>query len=216
MLIKLKKQLGNYLNTKLIKKLTLFSFILIPVERPEFFLDLQYKDLPKNKVTINKEVRIEVQNSASPLFVKIPEIQAWTSIEVSGNIKVKKTLKEEKKDAYFQLGIIYEGDTTLGFFSLIFAPEWIKTLLNLAPNGYGLDSIDFHAFYGKENFKGGPEKISGVKFNTIPVTRLKKDGSFTAIIKPREKKILALWLRSDADDERGEFVVNISKLAVIE
>ena len=144
MLLKIYLNINSKLRS-LLKVGSLFSLIAIPVQSPDNFVDLQYKDIKPNKVEIGDTIKIDVENSASPLFYKFDEVKKWNSISVSGKIDISKKLESEQKDAYFQIGVIYEGDYRPGWLVRNILPEWLLTIINLNSK-YGLDAVDFHHF----------------------------------------------------------------------
>ncbi|MAZ47238.1 MAG: hypothetical protein CME65_01665 [Halobacteriovoraceae bacterium] len=212
MLLKIYSNINSKLRS-LLKVGSLFSLIAIPVQSPDNFVDLQYKDIKPNKVEIGDTIKIDVENSASPLFYKFDEVKKWNSISVSGKIDISKKLESEQKDAYFQIGVIYEGDYRPGWLVRNILPEWLLTIINLNSK-YGLDAVDFHHFSKEKGFEPKTESIRDIKLNFISVGPVNEEGSFNGDFKLKDKKILGLWLRADGDDHDGFFTTEVQNLSI--
>lgn len=196
---------------KIFRNLPLYAFIIIPVENKNLFLDLQYKKLTPNKVSIQKDVEIKVKNSASPLFYKVDPPKQYSTIEIEGNTKIIKALTSEEKDSYFQLGVVYEGDYRPGSFVRNFLPEWLLKILDINDK-YGVGFIDFNHFTNNETKLDKTDSVRDIEMQFKTIGNLKENGDFSQSISLRKKKILGLWLRADGDDHEGEFITTIKKL----
>lgn len=190
-----------------------FAIIAIPVQSPSDFLNLKYSKLKPNLVKIEKAVTIEVDESASPLFYKFSEIKKHESLKVAGAVEISQPLSSEEKDAYFQVGIIYEGDYKPGWLVRKILPEWLLTVMSLNDQ-YGLSAVDFNHFQKETGFKEKTDNVRDIELNFVQVRQISDDGQFAADFKLRDKKVLGLWLRSDGDDHRGKFTVVVSKLEI--
>lgn len=190
-----------------------YALIVIPVSSPDQFLALKYSKLKPNEVSVGKNIVISVDNSASPLFYKIPEIKPYGSIEIEGQTEIETRLSSEKNDAYFQLGIIYEGDYRPSWLTKKLLPEWILKIINLNDQ-HGLSDIDFHHFKRESGFEKKSDSIRDIRLNFIQAGEIDESGKFRATIKLQNKKILGLWLRADGDDHQGKFKTTVSKLTL--
>ena len=190
-----------------------FSVVAIPVQSPDSFVDLKYSDIKPNNVEISKQIKVSVDRSASPLFYKFQEIKKWSQIKVAGKLEVIEKLKSEKDDAYFQVGVIYEGDYKPGWMVRQVLPEWLMTIINLNSK-YGLDSVDFHHFSRESGFKAREEAIRDIKLNFISLGDINDKGEFSGEFKLRDKKVLGLWLRADGDDHDGKFNLTLTSLEI--
>ncbi len=196
---------------KLLKSLPLFAIVIVPIENKDNFLDLKYKKLPPNKVELNKEIKITVKNTASPLFYKVDPPKKFSKAEISGLVQIKKKLESEEKDSYFQLGVVYEGDYRPGGFIRTFLPEWLLKILDINDK-YGVGNIDFNHFTGNSTEMDKEDSVRDIKMKFKTVGKLNEKGEFNTSIKLRDKKILGLWLRADGDDHKGEFETTIKTL----
>lgn len=160
---------------------------------------------------LEKLVEIDVNKSASPLFYRMPEVKKYQQVDVSGKVIIQTPLTSEEKDAYFQLGVVYEGDYKPGGFVKVFLPEWLLKIFEINED-YGLSEVDFHHFSKEKGFKEKSESIRDIKLNFLEAGKISKTGHFRTIIKLKPKRILGFWLRSDGDDHGGEFKLQIETL----
>jgi hypothetical protein len=190
-----------------------FSIIIIPVSTPQNFLDLQYKKLKPNTVSIGNDVSIRVDNSASPLFYKFAEPKTYSEISVDGKVNIESKLSLEEKDTYFQLGVVYEGSYKPGWIVRSILPEWLFKILNINKK-YGVGNIDFFHVTGQDYNMDKVENIRAIKMNFKTYGSLDQDNHFAFSAKLKPKKVLGLWLRSDADDHKAKFETLIKSLII--
>ena len=191
----------------------LFSFVLIPVSDPKHFLDLQYKKLKPNKVQIAKTVSINVDKSASPLFIKSPEVQVYDSVELMGKVKINNEIKGEGDDSYFQLGVIYEGSYRPNSFIKNFLPEWLIKVLSISDK-HGVSEIDFHAISPRGMQINKSDSIRDIKLNFKTRAYLNHKNHFQMKVKLKPKKVLGFWLRADGDDTNAHFKTILDSLKI--
>ncbi|MTI15503.1 hypothetical protein [Sansalvadorimonas verongulae] len=165
---------------------------------------------------------IHVNQSASPLIypfsqpVALQEIALTLHIQGEINLSGRKQGEEGADDFLFRLGVVYEGDRRMGRFQRLMAPQWIKTLFALAPEGTGIDYISFYNVYSDHRL-AGQERVH-------PASQLLKehfvepqtdDGHVTMKVSPESgKRVLGLWLSSDGDDTASEYSVQINSLVL--
>ncbi|MAX66858.1 MAG: hypothetical protein QF441_07015 [Bacteriovoracaceae bacterium] len=190
----------------------LFSIIIIPVQTPSDFLHLTYSDIKPNTIKIKKEIMIDVNHSASPLFYQFETPKKISQIEVLGEVEIIKNLESEQKDSYFQLGLIYKGEYRPHFFVQKFLPQWLNTVLNINEK-FGVSEIAFYHIHKEKGFVAKEDHIRKIKLSFIKAKQLTKENTFSLTIKPQAKKILGLWLRADGDDHNGVFKTKIKKLS---
>ena len=197
----------------LLKKLKLYSIIIVPVLAPEQFLDLHYSDLKPNIISIKETITLKVDKSASPLFYKFKDVKIHNNISISGNVKIESSLKSEEKDSYFQLGVVYVGDYRPNYFVKKILPEWLLKIININ-NKYGVGNIDFYHVSGNSTKLNKKESIRDIQISFKTITHLKKNGNFEFSVPMRDKKILGLWLRADGDNHHGQFKTTLTKISV--
>ena len=117
---------------------------------------------------------------------------------------------------------MFEGDQTLGFFQRSFAAKWIKTLFDLAPEGTGVDRIEFYNVYSDADLAGGARvhPLSELINEQFVVAAPEISTTPSAIklrIEPGSgKKVLALWISSDGDDTGSSYRVRIENITLLE
>lgn len=190
----------------------LLSVVLIPVGATDNFLDLQYKKIKPNTVTIDENIQITVNESASPLFYKMPEVKKLSLIEAGGKVEIQTEGKDpDDKDAYFQLGVVYAGKYRPGRFVRTFLPEWILKVIDLNVE-YGLSEIDFHEVMRSRRKYEKSDSIRKIKLNFQSASYFKSDNSFELKVVPKDKEVLGFWLRADGDDSKSKFTLILDKL----
>ena len=139
---------------------------------------------------------------------------------VEGELRLKPNRQGEEgnDDFLMRLGIVYEGDQTLGFFQRAVAPAWITTLFDLAPEGTGVDRIQFFTVFSD------PRLENTERVHPLAELMSEKNALFAPARndKPRElkleftsegdRKVLALWISTDGDDTASNFKVRIRRL----
>lgn len=190
----------------------LHSIILIPFLATTNFLDLKYSKLTPNQVKLDKTIEISVNESASPLFVKLDnEPMKYAEASIEGEVEIEKEIGNNENDSYFQLGVIYEGDYRPSGFVKAFLPEWILKVLTLSETT-GVSEIDFLDVSNSRELNKA-DNIRDIKLNFKTVSRL-KDGKFKITTKFKDKKVLGFWLRSDGDDSKAKFILKINRFEV--
>lgn len=155
-----------------------------------------------------------MKKSASPFFVKIDQSEKINNISIEGKINITKAITEYKEDSYFQLGLIYAGDYRPRGIVRTFLPEWLNIVLRLSKKE-GVGKIDFFGVSIKGSEINKKDSIRSIELNFKTVALINdKDRSFKFEVKPREKKVLGLWLRIDGDESKAEFETHITKLSL--
>lgn len=211
---------------------------LLHKQNQRHFLDLKYDKIKPNTVSFNQkpfctealtppqcqtsgediQVEIKVESSASPLFYKLN--QKVSQINVSGQVQVTAPVATKKDDAYFQLGLIYQGEFKPNFLTKNFLPDWLNAVVSIDPTkGIG-DIFFYEASVDKINLnKTTNSKGVNLIFKTATHIkwqdpRNKKLGRFNFTIQPQDKNLLGLWLRSDGDDSKATFTTTIQQITI--
>ncbi len=193
------------------KQLQLFSIVIVPITIPSSFLDLKYSKLPPNKVTLDKVISIRVDNTASPLFYKFNEVKQYNVVKVEGELEIERPLSSEEKDAYFQLGLVYEGNYRPNWFVRQMLPEWLLKVLSLNAN-YGVGRIDFLHVTNSNYRVDKNDNIRDIKMSYRTVGYFDNKLRFKFSEKLRKQKLLGLWFRADGDDHKAKFKTTIKKV----
>lgn len=191
----------------------LFAALAIPLGSPEPWLHLKYSNKPQNQVSFGSEgLGIQVTKSASPLLYKLAQPREVTAITAEGYVSAFPDL--EPRDYALRLGLVTEGSRTLNWFQKLFASEWVKQLVELAP-GKGFGKIHFYVLsQGKEVGERRILSEGDAMEETIAASQT-QPGDFTlayAVTPP--STVSAVWLQSDGDDSQTTFAVKLRKLTL--
>lgn len=199
------------------KHLWLAAF-LVPLDQTEWTL-LSYKNFPAHQVTHTSEMKISVNASAGPLVYKLPTPRLVKSLSVSAllskNIQTSSKLGSVGADDFpLRIGLIVAGKKKLNFMQRIAAPEWVKKLYAVAPDGAGINKILFL------NFTASGQEASFTK-RTHPKSDLIEElvvGEFKAgrleqkVDVDLKSEVLGLWISVDGDDTKSTFETTIQKI----
>ncbi len=197
--------------------------IAIPLDKKDVWTELSFKKIQSNKVEYSPTgIKVSVNNSASPLVYKLDRFYKITGFEV--DLKVDGDLKNEpygktiEEDSLFRLGLVVEGKQTLSGVKKLFAPDWIKKLFSLAPEGAGLDKIYFfnvgrstESLSVKRNHPKTDlmvEEIIVVRKKTEPALKIKYQLAIPL-------NVPALWISIDGDNSKSTYVTTIEKLTLL-
>jgi len=183
---------------------------------------LKYPNIKQNGVEFNNQsMIINVDNSSSPLIYPFEMPSQFKEIkidaEIIGNLKLASNKLQGVKgnnDFTLRIGLVYQGDKKLGFFSRKTAPAWVKKLFSLIPKNIGVSHVRFfNVFQDKRLENDTPyKKKPKFFFHSYDIEQV-KNGKIKATIKvPSNKKILGLWINSDGEDTMSIFSVKINKL----
>ena len=202
---------------------SMLAVMAIPLDKKEAWTELAFKKIPTNAVSYSSTgLKVEVKNSASPLVYKLDKFYKISGFEVilkiEGDLKNDPPEKIFEEDSLFRLGLVVEGKQKLSAVKKLFAPDWVKKLFALAPEGAGLEKIYFF------NVGRTPASL-GIK-RDHPKTDLMSE----EVVAVRSKNaselkinyslktpvnIAALWLSIDGDDTKSSFTTNIEKINLI-
>ncbi len=202
----------------------LLAVLAIPLDSQGPWEVEKYSRLPAHTVNFSPEgLRIQVKESASPLFYPLPPQTKALGFKVEGEFRglpqfPAAAIQGEKgaDDFALRVGFIVPGDKQLSGLKKLLAPEWIKNLYSKLPKGLGLDHVHFF------NITQNPAQVNSSR--THPASELIQEEMIAVVTKPGPfqyeftmKKPLAaaaLWIGSDGDDTKSNFEVVISKLEI--
>lgn len=198
----------------------------IPLDSKDGWQVLQYSSLPAHTVNFGVDgLSIEVDKSASPIIYPLtPRTVTKVAVDlvVEGELRLKPARQGEEgnDDFLMRLGIVYEGDQTLGFFQRAVAPTWITTLFDLAPEGTGVDRIQFFTVFSDPEL-GNTERVHPLaelmreKNVLFAPAKNNPPRELTLEFTPEaDRKVLALWISTDGDDTASTFKVLIRRLSL--
>ena len=199
----------------------------VPLDRADGWQVLSYSSITPHEVEFTAEgMTIDVRNSASPIIYPIePQtVSSLTaSVEITGDLNLKSQTQgtEGNDDFLFRIGLVYEGEQTLNFIQRSFAASWVKTLFDLAPEGTGVDRIQFFNVYSDPSLANSEQDhpLSEL-MRERQVAYLPAAGGGESrevrfdIQPPTDRRVLALWLSSDGDDTQSSFRVTVREIVL--
>ncbi len=187
---------------------------------PSKWIQVTYNKIPPNKVSFAVDgLTVQVTKSASPLIYKLPApvfIQGFSVKAQFKQMDLEATLhsKFRREDSPLRVGLVLEGDKSLGFFQRKLAADWVLKLFALASKGQGISHIEFY------NIAWSPEDLNFSR--THPKSDLMKEKWFGVPDKNKSiesfiavqptSKVLALWISIDGDDIGLEYETKIQHL----
>ncbi len=204
----------------------LFALVAIPLGDSAAWKELKFKSLPANKVSYESSaLKIEVNKSASPLIYGFSQIrriqQVDATLEISGQISPEelKSWTEFEEDSYFRMGLVAKGSDRPGELKMLFAPEWVKTLFSLAPQGIGLDKIYFYNVTAQHSLVGKKRSHPQSKYMHEENILWRSPNQLNLKFKielSQPMDLAGFWISTDGDDSKSSFTVTIKELSYFE
>ncbi len=213
-------------HTALILMLTAASAqaIEVPVNDLAHWESLTFRNIAPNTVAVNNgALHIAVRSSASPLIHRLEQPTRVTGIRVvaswSGKLSIPEGMTQGDSgadDFVLKFGIVEAGDQTLNWFQRRIAADWIKRLYSLAPQGTGVQRINFLSTTQQSALLGTQRThpLNDVLYETR-ITLLEGAGAFEMTHRFDEPvEVLGLWISSDGDDTGSSFDLEISNITL--
>ena len=218
------------------KYIALLSWIPLGIH-PSFALDiplqidsqrwqtLSYQNIDANSVTQTIQgLRISVDASASPLIYVFDQPLLVKQVHVAGEIHDLPSIPIDIEqgangadDFVFRLGLVLEGDKTLGFAQKLVAAQWVKTLFELAAAASGIDHVLFLNLANPPDISWENREHPKSKglFREQIVQHVSAGEAFEMNYSlPDDKRVLALWISADGDDTHSQFALNLNKISL--
>jgi hypothetical protein len=195
----------------------------VPVGTEDGWRVLSYRDIPAHDVSFDKgALTISVRRSASPLVYRLPEPVDADTLLVRGRVDGTLDLpadvqgKEGFDDYVLRVGVVLSGSRRPSVLQRLFAPEWLKTLFGLAPDGGGISEVQFFNVASDAAHIGRSRRhpLNDLLLEHV-VTVPDAEGVFVidvAIDSP--ERVIALWLSADGDDTDSTFTVRVERIAI--
>jgi len=126
------------------------QWLKIPLDSSNRWQALRYKNIPANRIRFSKDgMTISVNNSASPLIYPLDQPLLVTRLrveaQIEGSLNVGGPRQGEKgyDDYVLRIGLVVPGKKRLNFIQRMTAPEWVRALFKLAPEGTGISKVQF-------------------------------------------------------------------------
>lgn len=198
------------------------SSISIPLNNKAQWIELAFASIAANTVSYtNHGLTIAVDDSASPLIHPLSQVVKVNRVRVQGtvagglNLPMPESQGQKGFDDYrFRLGLVEAGSKTLSIWQKPFAAKWIKQLFALAPEGSGVNKIEFFNVPEAASMTGNKRAhpASDLLIETVldPADAQGNINIDLALSTPITT--LALWISSDGDDTQSQYTINISKI----
>jgi len=195
--------------------------VMIPLTDDEGWQRLRYSLIPPNAVDFSaRGMRVQVSSSAAPLVYPLSAPMAVARLtvrgRVDGGIRIEGQRQGEKgfDDYVLRAGLVLTGSRRLGTFRRLFAPEWVRRLYGLAPQGQGISIVRFFNV-GIDPGQIGQHRVHPLRdlLEEEVVAVPRADGTFALdvpLIPPAET--IAVWLSSDGDDTGSAFTVLVEHI----
>ena len=200
----------------------LWATLVIPLNRltPEWHIP-SYSNLKPNQVSLGaKGLKIDVIDSASPLFYALPKSESIKSISIKGKLSNFPFSANPLKsgpipdDCPLRVGLVETIRGGSNWIEKLISPRWIKDLVELFPE----QTIKKVTFLTLDPYRDEGTLRKHPKSQLIEervVLSPKKSGPFQ-IYHPFENPLVAqaIWIQSDGDDTHSRFTVEIESLSL--
>ncbi len=180
---------------------------------------LQFKKIKANQVEfVDQELRVKVRSSASPLIHALPEPLQVAKVRVRGSWEEQQAAQrsslEFDEDSLLRVGLVVPGQLTLSGPRRWLAADWVKKLFDLAPQGAGIDRIEFLMMASREDWVGRQRVHPHSELIRERAMSLRPPpGDFDVEWKlTRPIPAAALWLSVDGDDGGASFDLKLLRI----
>jgi hypothetical protein len=198
------------------------AMFIIPMQTPEGWQKLEYKNIPSHSVTWDKSgMNVQVKQSASPLIYAFPDSKKIKSISVTGTIEGRLQFPEGKiqgekgaDDFELRVGLIIPGSRVMSWWEKKIAPAWLVTLQSLAPAGMGIEKVIFLNQTRQElNWKTRLHPLSKYfeEHNLGMIAENQKNIELKYTF-AETVAVNGLWLAIDGDDLKQSFKIVIKEI----
>lgn len=199
--------------------------VLIPLQPSSHWKSYDYSKQKSNTVIWEqKQLKISVDQSSSPLVYSLPEPISLTEVLIKadyhGSFQKIPTNKTQGKrgadDFVLRFGLIFKGQNRLNWLQRQMAPDWLLAMEKQLPKNLGIKKVLFISTCQQQKLVG--QKHSHF-FNSLLeqecVTKLDKPGEFQLQKKfPSAQEIIGFWIASDGDDLKSKFELTIKSIEV--
>jgi len=200
------------------------SALDVPVNSMDRWITLSFSSIEANEVSVrNDALLVKVDGSASPLVYQLDAPTAVTGVTVvaswTGELQVPEGLaqgEEGADDFVLKFGVVEAGEQTLNWLQRRVAADWIKQLFRLAPEGLGVERINFLSTTQDADLLGSTRihPLSDLLYEQR-VTYLEKSGEFELTQQFDDSvDVLGLWISADGDDTDSRFDLQIEQITL--
>lgn len=206
-----------------LKALLMAGVFALPLQQASDWQVLEYSSLRANQVEFAAEgMAVTVDRSASPIIYPLTEPRLVRRVEVEGflsdllRVRPDSQGRDGADDFSLKIGLVVEGDRTLGPLQRLLSADWIKTLYDLAPDGTGVDRIHFLNAVQYAELQGQQRQhpLSDLIFEQN-VWLLDRPGDFNLEYRFEQPlKVIAVWVSIDGDDSGSKYTTLIRRLSL--
>lgn len=222
MIVKRVKSFTRSLSRWIANRTVLMAVLVIPTKQASLWEQEKYSHIPKNEVSFSERgILIRVIRSASPLIFRLDSTKKVTGFHVRGEFRGLPNFAdvgmqgEKGADDYaLRVGFVIPGNKRLTGLKKLFAPAWVANLYSKAPDGSGLDRIQFF------NVTQNPLQFG--QHRVHPLSDLIQEDFFALASKvgafdydyvfKQPLEVSAVWISIDGDDTKSIFDVTISSI----
>ena len=170
-------------------------------------------------------LKIAVDDSAGLMIFGFHQVKRYSGIRfqslVDDLVKIKPRKRQGSRgadDYVLRVGLIFTGNRKLSAMEKRLAPAWVKELVGLYPEGYGIGGL---RLYNVENGRGSgwTRRIHPSGRGLVEERRvllLKNPGKIDPQITfENPLEVCGLWISCDGDDTDSNFNVLISQIEMI-
>ncbi len=205
------------MNGKELKIYFLSAFFTVPTGALDGWKELGFNKIPQNtvSVTTNKTIKIDVNQSASPLIYKLSDIKKVSALSAKWSATgelAKLNSSTFPEDFLMRIGLVAKGDQRLSWFQKKIAANWVLELFSLAPANIGLDKIYFYNIATSKELVGQKRQHpkSDLMLEEVIASFPETKSITHKLTKPLD--VVALWISVDGDDTKSKFSTTIEEL----
>lgn len=197
--------------------------IRVPLAQEDSWTPLSYEKRRHHVLHFSESgLRISVQQSAMPLFHRLPQSARIRSVrasgELTGNVKTTAGRQGSKgQDDYaLRIGMVLTGRTTLSWWERRRAPGWVKDLFALAPEGGGISEVRFLNIGVDSSTIGRTRRHPASQIlheEVVAVPGTNGVFNFQKTFDP-PVDVCAIWISADGDDTQSAFDVTVREIVL--
>jgi len=200
------------------------AFMLIPGTQVEDWQIERYAHIPANTVSLSKTaMTVSVRNSAGPIVYAFDQARTISGFHVRGTFSAlphfaRPDIQGNKgaDDFPLRIGFVVAGDKHLNFVQRLVAADWVKRLYQTAPNGIGLDRVQFYTLSQRPELVGRTRihPDSDLVHETFFATASKPGPFHYNYRLPEPLQVIAIWISMDGDDTHSNYDVTLTELGI--
>jgi hypothetical protein len=202
------------------RDLVLWGVLALPLNSMHDWHELKFNGSTKSTVTADAVgLTVHVASSSSPIVLALEKPTLVESIEVAGQANALPKLPSDREegspgadDYALRVGLVYQGENSLSWWQLLFAPTWVKEMLKLHSD-QKFEKVLFLAL--SQQFDPGRHR-KHPKFMYVEEEVAQKvtgPGPFSFQTKLSETSpVFAVWIHADGDDTKSTFDTTIKSI----